>query len=107
MEKVAEFIDLGMKIAFEIKDEMIETGAAGKTGNVTAKVRKLNKKPVDTISFGKLATLTAGVDHNAISSVHIHGHLRVQGALHLLVIYNLKSVENIMPSTSVVFTLHP
>ena len=40
MEKVAEFIDLGMKVAFEIKDEMIQTGAAGKTGNVTAKVRE-------------------------------------------------------------------
>ena len=38
MEKVAEFIDRGMQIAYEIKDEMIETGAVGKTGNVTTKV---------------------------------------------------------------------
>ena len=39
MEKVAEFIDLGMQIAFEMKDEMIKTGAVGKSGHVTAKVR--------------------------------------------------------------------
>ena len=38
MEKVAEFIDLGMQIAFEIKDEMIKTEAVGKSGQVTAKV---------------------------------------------------------------------
>ena len=39
MEKVAEFIDLGMQIAFEMKDEMIKTGAVGNSGHVTAKVR--------------------------------------------------------------------
>ena len=38
METVAEFIDLGMQVAFEIKDEMIKTGAVGKSGHVTAKV---------------------------------------------------------------------
>ena len=38
MEKVAEYIDLGMQIAFEMKDEMIKAGAVGKSGHVTAKV---------------------------------------------------------------------
>ena len=42
MEKVAEFIDLGMQIAFEMKDEMIKTGAVGKSGHVTAKVYSYN-----------------------------------------------------------------
>lgn len=39
MEKVAEFIDLGMQIAYQMKDEMLKTGAVGKSGQVTAKVR--------------------------------------------------------------------
>ena len=40
MEKVADYIDLGMQVAFEMKDEMIKTGAVGKSGHVTAKVRQ-------------------------------------------------------------------
>ena len=39
MVKVADYIDLGMQVAFEMKDEMIKTGAVGKSGHVTAKVR--------------------------------------------------------------------
>ena len=38
MEKVAEFIDIGMQIAVEIKDEMVKTGSVGKSGSVTTKV---------------------------------------------------------------------
>ena len=40
MEKVADYIDLGMQVAFEMKDEMIKTGSVGKSGHVTAKVRQ-------------------------------------------------------------------
>ena len=42
MEKVAEFIDLGMQVAFEMKDEMLKTGAVGQSGKVTAKVNNFH-----------------------------------------------------------------